>query len=146
MLVAELKAARKDAESELENLRHQRDPLERQRDKLIQAHYEGAIPVDLLKREQDRIASALLAIATKLEESRLHFDVIVRNLGMALDLSRDCAQAYKTAPDHIRRQFNQVFFKRVLVHWDASITAELAPPFDVILGSTSGATRADAEV
>ena len=145
-LVAELKEARKDAESELNDLRRQQDSLERQRDKLMQAHYEGAVPVDLLKREQDRIASSLVAITTKLEASNLHFDVVERNLGMALDLSRDCAQAYKTAPDHIRRQFNQVFFKRVLVHWDASVTAELAPPFDVILGQMREAASAETDL
>lgn len=145
-LVAELKQARREAESELVDLKRERDSLERQRDKLMQAHYEGAVPVDLLKREQDRIASALLAITSKLEASNLHFDVVERNLGMALDLSRDCAQAYKTAPDHIRRQFNQVFFKRVLVHWDSSVTAELAPPFGVILGQTGEATPAEPEL
>lgn len=41
-------------------MRCERDKLERRRDKLTQAHYEGAIPVDLLKREHERISTGLL--------------------------------------------------------------------------------------
>ncbi len=117
--------------------------VHRQRDKLMEAHYDGAVPVDLLKREQDRIAAALLTIANKLETSNVHFDIVERNLGDALDLSRDCAVAYKTAPDHIRRQFNQVFFRRILVNPDTTVRAELAPPFDVLLGAGLASTSVE---
>ena len=134
MLIEELKNARVGTETELRDLQRQRDKLERQRDKLMQAHYEGAIPVELLKREQDRIASGLLEISGKLEAANLHFDTVEDNLRAALDLTENCALAYKTAPDHIRRQFNQAFFKRVLVNSDTSVDPELAPPFDTLLG------------
>jgi site-specific DNA recombinase len=135
MLVEELKSAKAGAEDELRDLGRERDKLERQRDKLMQAHYEGAIPVDLLKREQDRIASGLLEITGKLEASNLHFDVIEANLKAALDLTENCGLAYKTAPDHVRKMFNQAFFKRILVGSDTSVEAELAPPFDALLGA-----------
>ena len=105
----------------------------------MQAHYDGAIPLELLKREQDRIASALLQIAGKLDASNVHFDVIEHNLQAALDLTVDCALAYKTAPDHIKKQFNQVFFKRILVNPDTTLAPELAPPFDTLLGPGLGA-------
>jgi len=134
MLIEELKSARAGSEAELRDLQRQRDKLERERDKLMQAHYEGAIPVELLKREQDRIAKGLLEITTKLEATNLHFDIVEGNLRTALDLGQNCAQAYKSAPDHIRRQFNQVFFQRILVNPDTSVNAELAPPFDSLLG------------
>jgi site-specific DNA recombinase len=134
LLVEELKRARADSEAEHADLRRQREKLERQREKLMQAHYEGAIPLELLKREQDRIASGLLEIAGKLDASNVHFDVIEHNLQAALDLTVDCALAYKTAPDHIKKQFNQAFFKRILVNPDTTLVPELAPPFDVLLG------------
>jgi hypothetical protein len=82
----------------------------------MQAHYDGAIPLDLLKSEQDRITSGLRRVADKLGVSTAQFDVVARNLKAALDLTVDCASAYKTAPDHIKRQFNQAFFKRILVN------------------------------
>ncbi|PKQ29694.1 MAG: recombinase family protein [Actinobacteria bacterium HGW-Actinobacteria-10] len=134
LLVDELRSARAEAETEMKDLGRERDRLERERDKLMQAHYEGAIPVDLLKREQDRIASGLLVITAKLEASNLHFDVVEANLKAALDLTENCGLAYKTAPDHVRRQFNQVFFKRILVGADTKVEPELAPPFDTLLG------------
>ncbi|MHB1341018.1 MAG: recombinase family protein [Coriobacteriia bacterium] len=135
MLVEGLKSARTGAEDEHRDLQRERDKLERQRDKLMQAHYEGAIPVELLKREQDRIASGLLEITGKLEASDLHFDTVEANLKAALDLTENCGLAYKTAPDHIRRLFNQAFFDRILVGSDTSVEAELAPPFDALLGA-----------
>jgi site-specific DNA recombinase len=135
MLVEELRSAKTGVEDELRDLGRERDKLERQRDKLMQAHYEGAIPLELLKREQDRIASGLLEITAKLEASNLHFDAIEANLHAALDLTENCGLAYKTAPDHIRRLFNQAFFKRILVGSDTSVETELAPPFDVLLGA-----------
>ena len=134
MLVEELRSARNNAETQLQSLRREREKLERQRDKLMQAHYEGAIPVELLKLEQDRIATGLLGINKRLEASNLHFDEIESNLKMALDLTVDCAFAYQTATDKIKKQFNQVFFNRIFVNADTSLDTELAPPFDTLLG------------
>ena len=134
LLTEELKTVRAEAEVEFADLRRQREKLEREREKLMQAHYEGAIPLELLKREQDRIATGLLEIAGKLNASNLQFDVVARNLQAALDLTVDCALAYKTAPDHIKKQFNQAFFRRILVNSDTSLAPELAPPFDLPLG------------
>jgi DNA invertase Pin-like site-specific DNA recombinase len=134
MLLEDLKHARIDSEAEHGALQKQREKLERQGDKLMQAHYEGAIPLELLKREQDRIGSGLMEIAAKLEASNLHFDIVEGNLKAALDLTENCGLAYKTAPDHIKKQFNQAIFERILVHADTTLEAELAPPFDVLLG------------
>src|SRR5665811_1230059 len=69
LLVEELKTARIDSEAEFADLRRQREKLEREREKLMQAHYEGALPIELLKREQDRIATGLLEITNKLDAS-----------------------------------------------------------------------------
>jgi site-specific DNA recombinase len=133
LLLDELKRSQSDAESEFASLRLERDKLQRQREKLMEAHYQGAVPVDLLKQEQDRIGDALHQIASRLEASNTHFDDIEAKLGMALDLTNDCALAYRTAPDHIKKLFNQVFFRRILVHQDASVTPELAEPFNTLL-------------
>ena len=135
MLLEELKLARSETEAELRDLHREQDKLERQRDKLMEAHYAGAIPVDLLKREQDRIAGALLAIITKSNASTAHFDLVEQNLHTALDLAQNCGRAYANAPDHIKKLFNQALFERILVKQDGEITTEYAPPFDIIFGS-----------
>ena len=143
MLLEDLKAARADAEVERQQMHREREKLERRRDKLMEAHYQGAVPVDLLKREQDRIADALLEIASRLKAADVEFEVVQRNLAAALELSENCALAYKTAPDHVRKLFNQAFFKRVLVYSDTRVEAELAPPFDVLLDGGLEATLND---
>ncbi|MBN1461697.1 MAG: recombinase family protein [Armatimonadetes bacterium] len=133
LLVEELKKAESESQAELGNLRRQKEKLERQREKLMQAHYEDAVPLELLKREQERITVSLLQVSSKLETGNQQFDTVARNLQAALDLAVDCALAYKTAPDHIKKQFNQAFFKRILVNPDTSLVPELAPPFDTLL-------------
>lgn len=140
LLLDELRRTQADSEQEFDSLRLERDKLQRQREKLMEAHYEGAVPVDLLKQEQERIADALLQIGSKLEASNTRFDDIEAKLKMALDLTIDCALAYRTAPDQIKKQFNQVFFSRVLVHADSSITPELAEPFNTLLNPGLRAT------
>lgn len=44
---------------ELSRLTSERDRLDDERMKLLQAHYAGAVPIDLLKQEQDRIANQI---------------------------------------------------------------------------------------
>ncbi len=100
LLSEELPAAREPAESELDDLRRERDKLDRQRDKLMQAHHEGAIPVDLLKREQERISS----------------------------------EACRTAPDSVKRIYNQFLFERILVKPDGEVEPNPAGFFEVLFG------------
>ena len=52
---------------ELERLTTNRDRLESEQDRLMQAHYADAIPLSVLKREQDRIDAHYA-------EARAHLD------------------------------------------------------------------------
>ena len=52
---------------ELSRLTNERDRLDDERMKLLQAHYAGAVPIDLLKQEQDRIANQIGDIQHRLE-------------------------------------------------------------------------------
>ena len=55
------------------------------------------------------------------------------NLAKALSFVQDCEAAYREANDKVRRQFNQAFFKRLLIDDDYNVTGELAEPFDILL-------------
>ena len=52
----------------------------------------------------------------------------------------DCGAAYRDAPEHIKRMFNQAFFSKVLVIQDdqgfgnVRLEAEFREPFDTLLG------------
>lgn len=132
MLRRELAETRRQAESELRSLTTRHERLTHERTKLLHAHYAGAIPLALLKTEQDRIAAQLEVIEARLAASQTHFDDIERNLAIALDLSSDCHRAYMTADDHTRRLLNQAFFTKLYV--DEEPRADLAEPFKTLLG------------
>ena len=113
--------------------------LERERDKLLQAHYADAIPLDVLKREQSRISRELRGVErqmTGLEGEMTERQALV---GQALDIAQHMAIAYRQAPEHIRRMLNQVLFDKVYITPDDEtglLTAivRYQPPFDGVLG------------
>ena len=136
----EFRTAQSRMEGVRADLKREKDKLERQREKLMEAHYAGAIPVELLGREQERISRSLRDVETRLSATLSEFETIEGNLGKALDLAADCGAAYQQAPDHIKRMFNQAFFEKIFVVQidetlaDVKIEAQLREPFDVLLG------------
>jgi hypothetical protein len=90
--------------------------------------------LDLLKREQDRLTSAIAAAEGRLAAIAADFKTAETNLHRALDRAGDCQAAYREASDRMRRQFNLAFFKRLVIHDEGVVSGELAEPSDVILG------------
>jgi len=119
-------------------LEAQRIELTTQREKLLEAHYAGAIPLDLLKREQDRITSQLIKISDQLLGLDANFEKARGALTDTLDLSRDCYTAYLQADDSTRRLFNQAFFAKIYIDEDdetreRSVRVDYNEPFDSLL-------------
>jgi site-specific DNA recombinase len=133
MLTIELAATRAEAEAEQKDLLLQQSRLVGQRTKLLQAHYAGALPLDLLKTEQDRIASSLVNIETRLIGTQTRFDVIQTNLKIALDLTSDCHRAYLEADDQTRRMLNQALFEQIYLDEEGA-RARVAEPFGTLIG------------
>lgn len=52
----------------------QKSKLEAEQVKLLQAHYADAIPIDLLKTEQDRIRASLQAITGRFDTHATTYD------------------------------------------------------------------------
>lgn len=107
--------------------------LRNERKKLLGAHYADAIPLDLLKTEQTRIARDITNAEGRLATLEGDFTSAKTNLTKALALVQDCHAAYLSAPDKLRRQFNQAFFERLLIDDTYTVTGQLAPPFDTLL-------------
>jgi site-specific DNA recombinase len=124
-------AVSRQREADALNRRHQ--AVKRQQAQLLQAHYAGAVPLDLLKEEQDRLGRDQRAVETRLSALHGDLDQVQSNLKIALDLARDCGAAYRAAPDAVRRMFNQAFFTRIEVE-DDEISATLAEPFEMLNG------------
>ena len=105
-----------------------------ERVRLLQAHYAGAIPLDLLKTEQDRIARQLSAIEDRLAATDVEVDRFESALQAELDYATNWSKGYMRAGQHERRLFNQAFFTRFEVKDDA-VTSELAEPFRTLFGA-----------
>ncbi|WP_201732180.1 recombinase family protein [Acidithrix sp. C25] len=140
MIREEFVSSRAQIEEKKRELKREQEKLERQRQKLMEAHYAGAIPVDLLGSEQERIGRALQKVIAELSAIRTEFEIVEVNLKQALDLTVDCGAAYENAPDHIKKLFNQAFFEKVFVFevddtpGEVRLEAELKPPFDTLFG------------
>ena len=123
---------------ELAQLTANRDRLEHEQDRLIQAHYADAIPLAVLKREQDRISGELDLVNRRLDahhgeyaDARAHLDDALNLLeNCALE---NCADIYARCDDANRRLCNQAFFTKVYVEEDDELRVESARPFEMLL-------------
>jgi site-specific DNA recombinase len=107
--------------------------LDRERRKLLQAHYADALPLDLLKEEQARIEVERSQATRIIEASIVHFDQIEKNLDLALRILKDCQAAYGSASRVARRNLNQSLFEALYVLSGRVIGADLAAPFRQLL-------------
>ena len=124
-----LTGMREQAEAEATRQRKRLVKLTEEREKLLHAHYAGAVPVDLLRSEQERLTTEATQAERHIEVAEASFADIEDTLGKALDLLADCQRAYLAAPGHLRRQWNQALFERLLVYDDRIGEAEVAEPF-----------------
>ena len=105
-----------DKAKAIRSLTTRRTNLEDKRRRLMHAHYEGAVPLDLLKEEQAKLTSELNHIERQLTAYQADAAEVRQHLAQALDLLEDCHRLYTAAPDHLKKLLNQVFFERVLVN------------------------------
>jgi hypothetical protein len=116
-LRADLEAHYQEARAKHARLEKQRARLLAEREKLLQAHYAEAVPLDLLRQEQQRIAVALAKINEQEAASEDEQALVEANLKRALDLASDCQAAYRSAPPHIRKLFNPYGVRPVKSVW-----------------------------
>ncbi len=127
---------------ETQDLTKQKHDLLIQRDKLMQAHYAGAVPLDQLKAEQDRISSTLAQITGRLDAASANYAEAQAELADCLDLTSDCYAVYQQAPDSVRRLFNQAFFEKIYITDQDEIRAVPTGAFALLLDtSTQTAAR-----
>ena len=112
----ELSQIEGDKAKAVRSLTTRRTNIEDKRRRLLHAHYEGAIPLDLLKEEQAELSTELGQIERQLAAYQADAAEVRQHLTEALDLIEDCHRLYTAAPDHLKKLLNQVFFDRVLVN------------------------------
>ena len=134
-----------------QELTRERARLQARSRKLLDAHLDGALPADMYKGEQRTISSQLAAVDERLERLSVLFEDLEKNLEAAIDLASNCYEAYRRAPDSLRRIYNQAFFKRILIWEEEVAEGELQELFEIVFtiaeeDSPSGSeTRGEAE-
>ncbi|MEB4615986.1 hypothetical protein [Leucobacter sp. M11] len=113
--------------------------LERRQRKLLEAHYNDAIPIEMLGTEQRRLDIELTRVKRELKDLTADLGDAAQFIEMAIDLAEQSAGAYRRAPEHIRRQFNQILFERIEVVMDENddhqLRAVLTPPFEELFSA-----------
>ena len=132
-LLTEIATRREESEQEraVQSQRLRRLTDERQR--LLEAYYDNAVPKDLLKSEQARITSEMEGAQSRLDAFNAEYDVVEANLRRAIDFASNWHVAYFTASPKVRRQMNHAIFERINIHEDRWITSTLAEPFKTLL-------------
>ena len=128
----QVKDERQKYETELDGLRREKDKLEHQRKKLLEAHYNDAIPLDLMRSEQQKIAKQLAAIESQVQAHEYTFENIAERLSEALELMEDCGRTCRQVDDHVKKMLNQAIFSKLWVESDGRVTAEFREPFNIL--------------
>ena len=109
-------------EDERKLLTAQRDKLEAERLKLVQAHYADAIPLDLLKSEQDRIRASLDQITRRLDNLTDTYAEARTGLDQLTELLVDLDELYNKCEPAERRILNRALFTRITIDDEENAT------------------------
>jgi DNA invertase Pin-like site-specific DNA recombinase len=132
-LLAALKRSTTGLEQERTRQQKRVRALDGERRRLVRAHLQGAVPVDILKEEQERLEEELRQSQQQLRAMNVDWDVVEANLTYALGLVSDCEQAYRRGGPRVRRSYNQAFFEAIYVDAEGVASTRLASPFNRVL-------------
>ena len=99
----------------------------------MQAHYADAIPLSVLKREQDRIVAELDQVTRRIDAHFGDYADARGHLYDALGLLANCANIYTRCDDTNRRLCNQAFFTKIYIDEDNELRVEHNLPFEMLL-------------
>ena len=114
----------------------QKAKLEAEQVKLLQAHYADAIPLDLLKTEQDRIRASLQAITGRLDALETTYDKAKVGLDAILGLLTDIGDVYAKADPSERRMLNRALFDRITIDDEDDATLQPTEAIQTILATS----------
>jgi len=107
--------------------------LDRERRKLLQAYYDDAVPADLLREEQDRIASEQATAQRIVDSCTAEFTKMNANLDRCMDKLTNLHVSYRIGDDDERRRLNQGFFEKLFVVDQGISGSDLVEPYTQIL-------------
>ncbi|MBD0324220.1 MAG: recombinase family protein, partial [Aldersonia sp.] len=110
--------------------------LATERHKLLDACYNDAIPLDLLKAEQDRISRESHRTQQRLDSLDTDINQWHQLFTLAARLAGNCHAAYRAASDTTKRQLNHALFANITVRDGHIDDWQLHAPFDTLFNTT----------
>jgi site-specific DNA recombinase len=132
-VIDELAAERSDTDQKRMSYETKLKRLEAERHKLLQAHYHDAVPLDLLKSEQARIAGEIASTRSALKGAVYDSERIEETAERAVSLLKNCHTTYEDMSPQERRLMNQAFFSKIWVTEDGVVGWEYQEPFASLL-------------
>ena len=129
-----------DQTAKLQRTRRRIARLHNERLKLVQMAYAEAIPMDVLKVEQQRITRELEQAAREEEEAQGNSEDVMEFYERARDLMLRAAEAYQIGDPAVRRLLVQAFIARIELDTDEE-QAELASPWREIQNAAAHVRR-----
>jgi hypothetical protein len=111
--------------------------LAEEREKLLRAYYANAIPLGLLKRDQDRITAQEEKAKAELAATEADLDKWQEVLTLAIKLAGSCHPAYLKASPKVRRRFNEAVLKAVYIRDGKVARAEFTDVFAALFSRPS---------
>ncbi len=133
LLREQLAALTQSAQTEIDRQQRRLSRLEKERDKMLQAFYNDAIPVKQLKAEQSRLADEELHADQLLEQAQNAIGDPARIITRALKFARDSATAYEHCSDHDRHELNHAWFDAIYIDDLEPAEGELQPAMAALL-------------
>ena len=131
---------------ELDSLRREKEKIEHKQEKLLEAHFNDAIPLNLMKKQQQALSKQLSAINYEISARNTTFEEVKNNLSLVFDLIEDCGNTYRQANDTIKRLMNQAIFKKIWVEEDGHITTEFTDTYDKLMQTANNEIDNDKKV
>ena len=136
LLAEDLDAARAEAESDRRLQERRTQKLRDERQKLLDGYYAGAIPLDMLKTEQDRIGRGLALAEERLNKLTGQFDRIEEIITRAMAWVDSLHEAYQAATEQVRRLLNQALYTQMFISQDGVVRVVYTEGFAWLMGET----------
>jgi hypothetical protein len=133
VLSQDLDDERREAQTERQSQQRRIHRFKDERQKLLDAYYDGAIPVDLLRSEQHRIGRGIAQAQERMVKLATSFDRIEEVITRAVAWADSLHRAYQAADEQVRRLFNQAVFKRIFLGPDGVVRVEYTEGFESLL-------------
>ncbi len=110
--------------------------LEQNRDEeraLLQAHYQQAVSLELLREEQTRIAKDRKRLERVLGAAQAEKEQFERALHNAIGQARQLYPTYEAAPDSLKGKLAHTFFSNIYLGNDGIMAVDLREPWPQLL-------------